>query len=150
MRSPCSAVTRPSRIQRAISPRRRVEKRSAMRPSRRHSSSHPPRAATFFGVKIATWNVNSIRTRLPRLLAWLERRRPDIVCLQETKVEDERFPVAELGGLGYRTLACGEKTYNGVAILSRSQGTDIVRCLPDDGADAQRRILVTTIDGVRI
>ncbi len=101
-------------------------------------------------VTIATWNVNSIRARLPRLLAWLERRRPDIVCLQETKVEDERFPVAEVEALGYRALVCGEKTYNGVAILSRSQGTDIVRCLPDDGPDAQRRILVTTIDGVRI
>src|SRR5437867_12918172 len=73
----------------------------AMPSARRyHPAGH--RVISSSVVTIATWNVNSIRTRLPRLLAWLERRRPDIVCLQETKVEDERFPVAELGGLGYR------------------------------------------------
>ena len=68
---------------------------------------------------LATWNVNSIRARLPRLLAWLERRRPDVVCLQETKVVDEDFPTAEIQALGYHCRAFGQKTYNGVAILSR-------------------------------
>ncbi len=101
-------------------------------------------------MQIATWNVNSIRTRLPRLLAWLERRQPDIVCLQETKVEDARFPHAELEALGYRALVSGERTYNGVAILSKAEGADTVRVLPGDGADAQRRLLVTTIGGARI
>lgn len=109
-------------------------------------------------MKIATWNVNSIRMRLPRLLAWLERQQPDVACLQETKVEDERFPVAEIEAHGYRALYSGERMYNGVAILWRAEsadgscamGADIVRGLPGDGPDSQRRILVTTIGGVRI
>ncbi len=101
-------------------------------------------------VTIATWNVNSIRIRLPRLVTWLERRQPDIVCLQETKVGDEHFPAAELQARGYRTLFCGEKTYNGVAILSRSEGKDIIRCLPGDDPASPRRLLVTTIDGLRV
>jgi len=102
------------------------------------------------GVKIATWNVNSVRTRLPRLLPWLERRQPDIVCLQETKVEDDHFPLTEVEALGYRPLVWGERTYNGVAILSRSPGTKVIRALPGEGPDAQRRLLAATIDGARI
>jgi exodeoxyribonuclease-3 len=101
-------------------------------------------------VKIATWNVNSIRMRLPRLLAWLERRQPDVVCLQETKVEDERFPFAEVETLGYRALASGEKSYNGVAVLSRAEATEVIRCLPGDDPDPQRRVLAATVSGVRI
>jgi exodeoxyribonuclease III len=101
-------------------------------------------------VKIATWNVNSVRTRLPRLRAWLERRQPDVLCLQETKVEDEHFPLAEVEALGYRAVVCGERTYNGVAILSRQPGASVLRALPGDGPDAQRRLLVATIGGARI
>src|SRR2546425_856875 len=82
----------------------------------------PVASATIVAVKIATWNVNSIRTRLPRLLAWLERRRPDVVCLQETKVADDQFPFAELAGLGYTALAAGQQTYNGVAGRGRGAG----------------------------
>ena len=101
-------------------------------------------------VKIATWNVNSVRTRLPRLLPWLERRQPDVVCLQETKVQDEHFPLAELEALGYQALVSGERTYNGVAILSRSPGAKVIRALPGDGPDAPRRLLVTSSGGARI
>lgn len=101
-------------------------------------------------MKLATWNVNSIRTRLPRLLAWLEKQKPDVVCLQETKVVNEDFPMLELSALGYRCLIYGQATYNGVAILSRSETCNSSYNLPDDGPDAARRLLTTTLDGVRI
>ena len=101
-------------------------------------------------MKLATWNVNSIRVRLPRLLTWLERRQPDVVCLQEIKVVDANFPVKEIEALGYRCLVDGQKTYNGVAILSRAEATDPVGSLPGDGPDAERRIQVATIEGIRI
>jgi exodeoxyribonuclease-3 len=99
---------------------------------------------------LATWNVNSIRTRLPRLLDWLARRQPDIVCLQETKVEDEAFPVAELARLGYQVLASGQRTYNGVAILARVEPAEPVRSFEDGIDDPQRRVLVATVAGVRV
>ena len=99
---------------------------------------------------VATWNVNSIRMRLGRLSAWIERRKPDVVCLQETKVEDAEFPAGDIEALGYHVLAHGEPTYNGVAILSRSEPTDAIRSLPDDGPDAPRRLLMATIDGCRV
>ncbi|MCU0293062.1 MAG: exodeoxyribonuclease III [Thermoanaerobaculaceae bacterium] len=99
---------------------------------------------------LATWNVNSIRARLPRLLAWLQRRSPDVVCLQETKVVDGDFPLAEIGALGYRALCFGQKTYNGVAILSRTEPTDVQRGLPDDPPEAERRLLAATVGGVRV
>jgi len=101
-------------------------------------------------MKIATWNVNSIRTRLPRLVSWLERRRPDIVCLQEIKVVNEDFPGEELGKLGYHCLVNGQKTYNGVAILSRAPSTDPFFSLLDEAPDAPRRLLAATIEGLRI
>lgn len=101
-------------------------------------------------LQVATWNVNSIRARLPRLLAWLERRKPDIVCLQETKVTDEEFCHADLGPLGYHCLAFGEKTYNGVAILSREEPTEVRRGLPDDEEGAQRRFLAATFGPLRV
>lgn len=101
-------------------------------------------------MKIATWNVNSVRTRLPNLLAWLERRSPDVVCLQETKVPDDEFPITELESLGYHCLLSGQRTYNGVAILSHNEASDRALCLPGDAPDSQRRILVGTIDGIRI
>src|SRR5256886_9998298 len=121
-----------------------------MHPPRRHSSRSFPGAATFLVVKIATWNVNSIRTRLPRLLAWLERRRPDVVCLQETKVADDQFPFAELAGLGYTALAAGQQTYNGVAVLAPAGAEAIARRLPHEGEDAQRRPLVARDSGLTV
>ncbi|MFT5476046.1 MAG: exodeoxyribonuclease-3 [Planctomycetota bacterium] len=101
-------------------------------------------------MKIATWNVNSIRARLPRLLAWLESRQPDVVCLQETKVVDELFPRAEIEALGYSIECFGQKTYNGVAVLSRTEMTDVVHGFPDDPEDAQRRVLGVCVQGIQI
>ncbi len=101
-------------------------------------------------MRIATWNVNSVRARLPRLLPWLEDRRPDIVCLQETKCLDEQFPREPIEDLGYQIETFGQKTYNGVAILSRPPIEDVVRGLPGDGPDAEARSIAATIDGMRI
>jgi exodeoxyribonuclease III len=83
-------------------------------------------------VLLATWNVNSIIPRMPRLLEWLERVRPDVVCLQETKIADERFPSLELSGLGYQVAAAGEGAWNGVALLSRLGIEDIAIGLDGD------------------
>ncbi|HPS78914.1 MAG TPA: exodeoxyribonuclease III [Thermoanaerobaculaceae bacterium] len=99
---------------------------------------------------LATWNVNSIRVRLPRLLAWLQRQSPDVVCLQETKVVDTDFPAGEIEAMGYRVLCFGQKTYNGVAILSRLEAADVQRGLPDDAPEAERRVLAATVGGVRV
>jgi exodeoxyribonuclease-3 len=100
-------------------------------------------------MKLATWNVNSLKVRLPQLLAWLAQVQPDAVCLQETKLEDQNFPVAEIEAAGYRCLYSGQKAYNGVAILSRRPLTD-----PAVGiqgfADEQKRVLAATVDGVRV
>ncbi len=98
---------------------------------------------------IATWNVNSIRVRLPRLLQWLERRRPDVVCLQETKVVDEDFPLEPLKALGYQCLFRGEKTYNGVAVLSQQPAENAVLSLPGE-EDPQCRFLAATVAGIRV
>lgn len=97
---------------------------------------------------IATWNVNSIRTRLPRLLSWLERRKPDVVCLQETKVSDEDFPRDQISALGYHCLLNCQRTYNGVAILSRFEPTNPLCNLPDDGPDDGKRLVAATIRGI--
>jgi len=100
-------------------------------------------------VKLATWNVNSVRVRLPHVLDWLRQHEPDVLCLQETKVPDEDFPVTEFAQAGYAAAFCGQKSYNGVAILSRKPMCDVVQTLPKaDGA--QKRLLAATIDGVRI
>ena len=101
-------------------------------------------------MRIATWNVNSVRIRLPRLISWLERRRPDVVCLQETKVVDESFPLADIEALGYHCLLNGQKTYNGVAILSRTEPENAVRALPGDGPEAEHRLLIAAINGIQI
>lgn len=101
-------------------------------------------------MKIVTWNVNSIRSRLPRLLPWLERTRPDVVCLQETKVVDENFPLAEIESLGYHCILNGQKTYNGVAILSLAEPEDPVRNLPGDDPDCERRLIGATFNGIRV
>lgn len=82
-------------------------------------------------MKIVTWNVNSIRSRMERVLPWLEARQPDIVVLQETKAQDAQFPREEIGALGYHVETFGQKTYNGVAILSKSPVQDVVRGFGD-------------------
>ncbi len=99
---------------------------------------------------VATWNINSIRTRLPRLLAWLERRQPSVVCLQEIKVVNEDFPSEPISQLGYQCHVRGQKAYNGVAILSRLPVSDVVQALPGDAADAESRFLAASIGGTRI
>jgi exodeoxyribonuclease III len=101
-------------------------------------------------VKIATWNVNSIKVRLPHLLAWLEEAEPDVVCLQEIKCQAEDFPTLELKGLGYHVEALGQRSYNGVAILSREPARDVMRGLPGDPADDHARYIEATIGDLRI
>ncbi|MCB9915215.1 MAG: exodeoxyribonuclease III [Planctomycetes bacterium] len=101
-------------------------------------------------MEIATWNVNSIRARLPRVLEWLDSRRPDVVCLQETKCEDAQFPRAEVEELGYTAQLHGQKTYNGVAILARAPLCDVVRGFPDDEPDADARVLGATVGDVMV
>jgi exodeoxyribonuclease-3 len=102
-------------------------------------------------VKLATWNVNSLRVRLPRLTAWLGAHAPDVLCLQETKVEDALFPAAELAALGYHAAFVGQRTYNGVAILARAPLTDVAIGLGDDEPDDQARLIAATVaGGVRV
>jgi exodeoxyribonuclease-3 len=101
-------------------------------------------------MKLGSWNVNSIRARLPRLLAWLGEHLPDVVCLQETKVEDAAFPLLELRGLGYHAELFGQRTYNGVALLSRTPITEVTRGLGDGTADDQARFLCARTAGVRV
>jgi exodeoxyribonuclease III len=100
-------------------------------------------------MRLATWNVNSLKVRLPQLLQWVETARPDVVCLQETKLDDPVFPRAEIEAAGYQVAFSGQKTYNGVAILSRSPIADVVAGNPHFD-DPQKRLLAATIDGVRI
>lgn len=100
-------------------------------------------------MKIATWNVNSLRVRLPHVLQWLAAAQPDILAVQETKTVDAQFPVEELAAAGYSAVFAGQKTYNGVAILSKTPATDVVTDIPNFD-DPQRRILAATVDGVRV
>ena len=99
-------------------------------------------------MKIASWNVNSLKVRLPQVLQWLESEKPDIIGLQETKLTDELFPRGEIEAAGYRVLFSGQKTYNGVALLSREEATDPITDLPGLD-DPQRRVLGATVSGVR-
>ena len=96
-------------------------------------------------VRIATWNVNSIRQRLPHLLRWLAQVQPDIVCLQEIKCLDEVFPTIEIEAAGYNVATHGQKTFNGVAILSKHPLEDVTPRLPGDEADEQARFLEAVI-----
>ena len=100
-------------------------------------------------MKLATWNVNSLKVRLPQVLEWAARHRPDVLCLQETKLENPKFPAAEIEATGYRALHNGQKTYNGVAILSRADAADAVTAIPGF-ADEQRRVLAATVGGARV
>lgn len=101
-------------------------------------------------MRIASWNVNSIRARHDLFLEWIKRDAPDVVCLQETKVVDDDFPTDELVRLGYAVAMAGQKTYNGVAIVSRLPMRDVKVGLADDAADADRRLIAATIRGVRV
>jgi exodeoxyribonuclease-3 len=100
-------------------------------------------------MKIATWNVNSLKVRLPHLLQWLGENPVDVLCVQETKLTDEKFPQEEINSAGYHVAFTGQKTYNGVAILSRHPIQDVVKNNPRF-ADEQQRIIAATIEGMRI
>lgn len=100
-------------------------------------------------MKIASWNVNSLRVRLPQVLEWMQQATPDVLALQETKMQDHEFPRMAIREAGYEVVYSGQKTYNGVAILSRKALTDVVTDIPGL-EDPQRRILAATIDGLRI
>jgi exodeoxyribonuclease III len=101
-------------------------------------------------MKLATWNVNSIRARKERLIEWLRAKEPDVVCLQETKLLDKEFPKAELEALGYHCAILGQKTYNGVAVLARTELTDVRPGLEDDVDDPQARLISVRVSGVRV
>jgi exodeoxyribonuclease-3 len=100
-------------------------------------------------MKIVSWNVNSLNVRLPHVLEFLAKHQPDVLALQETKVPDEKFPQAEIEQAGYQVVFSGQKTYNGVAILSHHAASDNVMDLPDLD-DPQRRLLTATIKNIRI
>jgi len=100
-------------------------------------------------MRLAAWNVNSLRVRLPHLLDWLGHNQPDAMCLQETKTVDENFPAEALQAAGYRAVYSGQKTYNGVAILSRSDATEVSTGIPDF-ADELKRVIAATANGVRV
>ena len=101
-------------------------------------------------MKIATFNVNSVKARLPRVLEWLKDAAPDVVLLQETKVVDENFPAMEIEELGYNIAVHGQKTYNGVAILSKQPIEDVTRGLPGGESDEQARYIEGFTGGVRV
>jgi exodeoxyribonuclease-3 len=101
-------------------------------------------------MRIATWNVNSVRARLPRILPWLEEKRPDVVMLQETKCQDVQFPREPIEDLGYNIETYGQKTYNGVAILAKSRITDVHRGLRDEVHDPEARVIAATVGDVML
>lgn len=102
-------------------------------------------------MRLATWNINGIRARQDRVLAWLRDKAPDALCLQEIKCEDKQFPREELEGLGYHIATYGQKAYNGVAILARSALQDVERGFADGAEeDPQSRLIAATVDGVRV
>lgn len=101
-------------------------------------------------MKIATWNVNSINIRMPQLTAWLETAQPDVVCFQETKCVDENFPADALKAAGYESAFMGQKSYNGVAIISKFPITDVQRNFLDDDDDSPKRMIAGTVSGIRI
>ena len=100
-------------------------------------------------MKFATWNVNSLKVRLPHVIDWLAANRPDALCLQELKMEDKAFPLAELEAVGYHAAFSGQKTYNGVAILSPAPLEAVAIGIPGF-ADEQKRVIGATVNGVRV
>lgn len=102
-------------------------------------------------MKIATWNINSINSRLDHVIEWSKAAAPDVLCLQETKTVDAKFPVAKLRNAGFEHIEfSGEKAYNGVAILSKHELDDVQKGFPGDAGDAPKRLIAATVDGVRI
>ena len=101
-------------------------------------------------MKIATWNVNSINIRMPQLLKWLDDTKVDVVCLQETKCVDENFPAEPLREAGYEAAFMGQKSYNGVAIISKFPISDVQRNFLDDDDESPKRMIAGTVNGVRI
>lgn len=101
-------------------------------------------------MRIATWNVNSVKARQERLLALLARHRPDVVCLQELKTEAARFPAEALREAGYHAAVLGQKTYNGVAILAREEPCDVATGFGDGGDESQARLVAATVGGLRV
>jgi exodeoxyribonuclease-3 len=101
-------------------------------------------------VKLVTWNVNSIRAREKRLFAWLDTEKPDVICLQETKVEDTGFPFDALRKAGYEVVTFGQKSYNGVAIASKKPLEDVARGFGDGVADDEARVIAATTFGLRV
>lgn len=98
---------------------------------------------------VATWNVNSIRARQERLIRWLDTHKPDVLCLQEVKVEEKTFPFEALREAGYNAEVLGQRTYNGVAILAKGELTDVQKGFPKDAFDDQARFIAATVEGVR-
>ncbi|MEO7507145.1 MAG: exodeoxyribonuclease III [Pyrinomonadaceae bacterium] len=101
-------------------------------------------------MKIATWNVNSIAARMPVVLRWTESAKPDVLCLQEIKCTDDKFPADSFKLLGYEPIIFGQKTYNGVAILTRTPASDVQRGFHDDDETSHARLLAATIGGIRV
>jgi exodeoxyribonuclease-3 len=100
-------------------------------------------------MKLATWNVNSLKVRLPHVLEWLAANPIDVLCLQETKLTDDKFPIAALEAAGYQVAFTGQKTYNGVAILSKHPMSEVVKNIPSF-EDEQQRVIAATIEGMRV
>ncbi len=100
-------------------------------------------------MKLATWNVNSLKVRLPQVIDWLQTNQPDMLCLQETKLTDENFPAAEIAAIGYESVFTGQKTYNGVAILSKRKGSEIITAIPGF-EDEQKRVVAVTYGDMRV
>lgn len=101
-------------------------------------------------MKVVSWNINSLRRRQERLLNWLAATQPDVVCLQETKCTDEQFPVLDLRAAGYHSAFHGQKSYNGVAILSKLEPAEVRASLCDEEDDPQARVIAATVGGVRV
>src|SRR5688572_32296677 len=97
-------------------------------------------------MKIATWNVNSINIRMPQLLKWLDDTKTDVVCLQETKCVDENFPAGPLREAGYEAAFMGQKSYNGVAIISRFPISDVQKGFSDDDDESPKRMIAGTVN----
>ena len=100
-------------------------------------------------MKIASWNVNSLKVRLPHLLEWLAEQQPDALCLQETKLEDHNFPQAEIEAAGYQVAFYGQKTYDGVELLTRQPISDVV-CGNPHFPDEQKRLIAGTVGDTRV
>ena len=100
-------------------------------------------------MKLAAWNVNSLKVRLPQLLEWLSAQQPDVVCLQETKLEDHNFPQQAIEAAGYQVVFSGQKTYNGIALLARETPTDVAYGNPHF-SDPQKRLIAATVNGIRV